>query len=226
MIVRCLICWLLLLSSVIGAELTVFPSEGGQSAAMCISDTPGRWAIWKLSEGPVVDGVQIIEAKDDRSICVFSGAAGTYFFQLVPNDVTQPFAYAKAVLGESPDPEPDPDPNPDPDPEPRPPPGPRKVTVIHESEDRTPSFERETEALQVYCRSKGHTYLKIDDDAKSAETKRTPGWLQESLDLLNEKNIAVPAIVVEANNAGKRYRWVRSMPQEGESIRFLQSIGG
>ena len=129
-----------------------------------------------------------------------------------------------------PDPTPIPDPDPEPDPDPQPAPGVRQVTVVYESNNRTPNQTVAMISLQRYLSDTGHPYRFVDQHLADGETDRTPAWLLPYLAEIKVRNVQLPALVVALPPVGTevaRIVGIGSMPPDADkAIAFVQKHGG
>ena len=206
------------------ATLAVFPNSG-QAAAMCTADVPGRWAVWSSSLGePLMEGITILQLKNDNTLCVFTADAGKYVFQFVPNDYTVPFAYAKVVLGG--EIKPGPGPGPGPGPTPPPTPGPRTVVVISEEDSTTAYREVAIQTLRTFVVGDSkHSWDLSDPDDLEGATGQQAEDLKAYLGAMKEDSIPEPAILVIAKEGGKEFITVIPFPDPGNSVDSGRAAG-
>jgi len=159
----------------------VLPSAG-KAVGFVRDDTPGFWLVLSADLSPV--DAKFFEGDDAKGYrgCVFDGGPGRYMAIKIENGRPKTFPVLLGGVAPTPIPPqpvpPGPTPVP-PKPEPTPPPipaGPRTVLILRESANDTPAMSRLLVSLQAgkgrdYLKSKGHSCLALDVDAKGADGK-------------------------------------------------------
>lgn len=116
------------------------------------------------------------------------------------------------TVGEGPGPDPGPDP--DPTPPPPPPPGERRVVILAEEDNNTAPREIEIELLRRYCDQAGHQWDMYDPDQKDA-SGQTPSELADYLKVSKEAGVALPAMIVIAQQTDKDLATAVPLPPAG-----------
>lgn len=213
-----------LFATLVLGQLTVIPANETDGAAVVISEQVGMWWIFTGKSdqvtGFVLDILRPTLELEGGKVAVLSGPPGHY---VVVQQYEKPdggWDWFKAVVVIRGPPEPGPGPDPPPPP---PPPGKRNVVIIYETENNPPGFGLITQAVQAYCKGKGHGYGRYDKNTVDGTTRQRPEWLQKYLDLIASQNVALPAMLVMTDS----HAAVVPMPTTPQAaVAKIKELGG
>jgi hypothetical protein len=108
-------------------------------------------------------------------------------------------------------------------------PGHRKVIILEETGDRSPTEMIVMQELGKYLTGKKHEWRIRDKDAKDSDIDRVPDWVMELRNLIAELQIDYPVIIVSKPSEDGDFQVIglEEMPQSADkAIEVVKSYGG
>lgn len=124
-------------------------------------------------------------------------------------------------VGTAPDPIPPTPIPPKPDPGPTPEPGPRWIIMLQNIEDTSPQLEDLwTDIWNYNQENQKHSMIQLEDDTVGADGSK-PTWLVKYLQLLKEKNVSLPAMIIATTTSPAQVLYAGKSPSSVEEYQNL-----